>query len=66
MKQSPLTTGILYLILGAFFTYLAIQDVNTGGFGFFTYLLILLATMDIGSGIRLIFMHFRLKSSEKK
>lgn len=66
MRQSPLTTGIFYLILGVFFTYLAIEDVNTGGFGFFTYLLILLATMDIGSGLRLLFMHFRLKNSEKK
>ncbi|MFK2827193.1 YdiK family protein [Bacillus sp. B190/17] len=66
MRQSPLMTGILYLILGSFFTYLAIEDVNTGGFGFFTYLLILLATMDIGSGLRLVMMHFRLKSSEKK
>ncbi|WP_203364614.1 YdiK family protein [Bacillus sp. REN10] len=66
MTRSPLKAGIFYLLLGAFFTYLAIEDVNSGGFGFFTYVLILLATMDIGSGIRLVFIHFRLKNSVKK
>ncbi|KKB33797.1 YdiK family protein [Bacillus thermotolerans] len=66
MRQSPLKAGIFYLILGIFFTYLAIEDVNASGFGFFTYLLILLATMDIGSGIRLVYVHFAMKKKEKK
>ncbi|OZI13265.1 hypothetical protein CEW92_02280 [Bacillaceae bacterium SAS-127] len=66
MRQSPLTAGIFYLFLGVLFTYWAIETVNSSGFGFFAYVLILVATMDIGSGIRLVFMHFRLKKSIKK
>ncbi|MBM7650513.1 hypothetical protein JOC78_003507 [Bacillus ectoiniformans] len=66
MRQSPLTTGIFYLILGVFFTYMAIQQVNNNGFGFFTYLLILLATMDIGSGIRMVLIHYKIRNSQKK
>jgi hypothetical protein len=65
MKQT-VTTGTFYLILGIFFTYLAVQEVNKNGFGFFSYLLILLATMDIGSGIRMLFIHYRIKNSQKK
>ncbi|OXS77793.1 YdiK family protein [Domibacillus enclensis] len=63
--QSYLTRGIFFNILGFFFVFLAIQDVNQNEFGFFTYLLILLATMDIGTGIRMMFMHFKLKKSQK-
>ncbi|WP_046176605.1 YdiK family protein [Domibacillus indicus] len=63
--QSYLTRGIFFLILGFFFVFLAIQDVNQNAFGFFTYLLILLATMDIGTGLRLMFTHFKFKKSQK-
>ncbi|OLN21502.1 hypothetical protein BTO30_14550 [Domibacillus antri] len=65
MRQSPLASGIFYNILGVFFVFLAIQDVNANSFGFFTYLLILLATLDIGTGLRLLFLHFKLKNSQK-
>ncbi|MCP3762394.1 YdiK family protein [Domibacillus sp. A3M-37] len=63
--QSYFTRGIFFNILGIFFVFLAIQDVNNNEFGFFTYLLILLATMDIGTGIRLMFTHFKLKNKQK-
>ena len=63
--QSYLTRGIFFTILGFFFVFLAIQDVNNNEFGFFTYLLILLATMDIGTGIRLMFTHFKLIKKQK-
>ncbi|WP_100330110.1 YdiK family protein [Bacillus xiapuensis] len=67
MTQSPLKTGIFYLLAGVLFTYLAVENVNSNGdFGFFAYLFILLATMDIGTGIRLVFMHFRFKNKPKK
>jgi hypothetical protein len=65
MRQSPLASGIFYNILGVFFVFLAIQDVNTNSFGFFTYLLILLATLDIGTGLRLLLIHFKIKKSQK-
>ncbi|WP_050184122.1 YdiK family protein [Domibacillus robiginosus] len=63
--QSYLTRGIFFSVLGIFFVLFAIQDVNTNGFGPFTYLLILLATMDIGTGIRLMFTHIKRQKSQK-
>ncbi|MEH7887010.1 YdiK family protein [Bacillus sp. JJ1609] len=66
MKQSPLFSGIVYILLGSLFTYFAIQNVNETGWGFFTYLLVMLATFDFGSGIRMILFHFKLKQIQKK
>ncbi|MGA9224996.1 MAG: YdiK family protein [Mesobacillus sp.] len=66
MKQSPLFSGIVYFLLGSLFTYFAIQNVNETGWGFFTYLLVMLATFDFGSGIRMILFHFKLKQIQKK
>ncbi|WP_079504159.1 YdiK family protein [Mesobacillus jeotgali] len=66
MKQSPLFSGIVYILLGSLFTYFAIQNVNETGWGFFSYLLVALATFDFGSGIRMILFHFKLKNIQKK
>ncbi|MGV2942380.1 YdiK family protein [Mesobacillus sp. LC4] len=66
MKQSPLFSGIVYILLGSLFTYFAIQNVNDSGWGFFSYLLVALATFDFGSGIRMILFHFKLKNIQKK
>ncbi|MBT2685894.1 YdiK family protein [Bacillus sp. ISL-37] len=66
MKQSPLFSGIVYILLGSLFTYFAIQNVNETGWGFFSYLLVALATFDFGSGIRMIMFHFKLKNVQKK
>jgi hypothetical protein len=66
MKQTPLSSGILYLLIGSLFTYMAIENVNANGFGFFTYLLIVLATLDVGSGLRIIFDSLRAKNRYKK
>ncbi|WP_102260895.1 YdiK family protein [Mesobacillus jeotgali] len=66
MKQSPLFSGIVYILLGSLFTYFAIQNVNETGWGFFSYLLVALATFDFGSGIRMIMFHFKVKNIQKK
>jgi len=67
MRQSPLFSGVIYIILGALFTLFAIQDLQQNGeWGFFTYLLVLLATFDIGSGIRMILLHYKIKESKKQ
>ncbi|MCM3667166.1 YdiK family protein [Mesobacillus subterraneus] len=66
MKQSPIFSGIVYILLGSLFTYFAIQNVNESGWGFFSYLLVALATFDFGSGIRMILFHFKLKQIQKK
>ncbi|GER67779.1 hypothetical protein BpJC7_24670 [Weizmannia acidilactici] len=64
--MKPLFSGVVNCLLGALFTYFAIQQVQMSGWGFFCYLLLLIATLDLGSGIRLILFHFRLKHSAKK
>ncbi|RLQ91174.1 YdiK family protein [Falsibacillus albus] len=66
MRQSPMMYGLFYCLLGAFFTFFAIQNVNDHGWGFFAYVLILLATLDFGSGVRMISLHFRIKKKNRK
>lgn len=69
MRQSPLVSGIIYIVLGVLFTFFAVQDVQRNGeWGFFTYLLVILATFDFGSGIRMILLHYKIKNikNEKK
>ncbi|MFE8703982.1 YdiK family protein [Cytobacillus sp. FJAT-54145] len=66
MRQSPLFSGIIYIVLGLLFTYFAVMDVQrTGEWGFFTYLLVLLATFDLGSGIRMVLLHYKIKNVKK-
>jgi uncharacterized membrane protein HdeD (DUF308 family) len=66
MRRSPLFSGILYILLGVLFTYFAIINVNDHGWGFFAYLMVLLATLDFGSGIRMVMMHFKIKKHMNK
>ncbi|MCP3742489.1 YdiK family protein [Rossellomorea sp. BNER] len=66
MRRSPLFSGFIYIILGVLFTYFAIQNVNNQGWGFFSYLLVLLATLDFGSGLRMVNLHFKIKKNMKK
>ncbi|MDQ0976725.1 hypothetical protein F4694_006207 [Bacillus niacini] len=66
MRRSPLFSGIIYIVLGCLFTYFAIEDVTLNGWGFFSYLLVILATFDFGSGLRMIFFYNRYKDKIKK
>ncbi|WP_342429226.1 YdiK family protein [Neobacillus sp. FSL H8-0543] len=66
MKRSPLFSGFIYILLGSLFTYFAIEDVSQNGWGFFSYLLVILATFDFGSGIRIIFFYNKYKNQIKK
>ncbi|MGG4546386.1 YdiK family protein [Rossellomorea marisflavi] len=61
MRRSPLFSGVIYILLGVLFTYFAIHTVRDTGWGFFTYMLIFLATLDFGSGMRMVLLHFRIK-----
>lgn len=60
MRQTPLVSGFLYLLLAVLFTYFAIKNVQEDGWGFFSYLLIILATFDLGSGLKMIAIHFKI------
>jgi hypothetical protein len=66
MKRSPMFSGIIYIVLGCLFTYFAIEDVTLNGWGFFSYLLVILATFDFGSGLRMIFVYNKYKKQIKK
>lgn len=54
MRQLPLFSGLIYLFLGILFTCFAIQDVQEGGWGIFTILLAILATLDFGRGVKIV------------
>lgn len=67
MRPSPLLSGTLYIVLGIIFTVIAIQNVNMNGeWGILTYLLILVATFDLGNGIKLILLHYRIKNIQNQ
>ncbi|CAM4038376.1 YdiK family protein [Mesobacillus zeae] len=66
MRQSPLISGIFYILFGFLFTYFAIVNVSDSGWGFWAYMLVLVATFDFGSGIRMMMFHFKLKKAQKK
>lgn len=54
MRQSPMFSGIIYLFLGFLFIYFAVQNVQESGWGIFSILLVILATFDCGSGLKMI------------
>ncbi|WP_342043620.1 YdiK family protein [Bacillus sp. OTU2372] len=66
MRRSPLFSGFIYILLGGLFTYFAIDHVHTNGWGFFGYLLVLLATFDFGSGLKMILFHIKYKNKVNK
>lgn len=66
MRRSPLTLSFIYIALGVLFTALAIQTVANSGWGFFAYVLVIVATLDFGSGIRMIMLHYKIKSMQNK
>ena len=66
MRRSPLFSGLIYILLGGLFVYFAIDDVQANGWGFFSYLLVILATFDVGSGIKMIVFHIKYKDQLKK
>lgn len=65
MRRSPLFSAFIYIVLGSLFTYFAIHDVQQNGWGFFSYLLVLLATFDFGSGIKIFLFYFKFKNKIK-
>ena len=66
MRRSPLAMATTYLILGGIFIFFAIQNVSRSGWDFFTYFLIILATLDVGSGIRLMMIHKQIKKMKNE
>ncbi|WP_066301078.1 YdiK family protein [Bacillus sp. FJAT-29937] len=66
MRRTPLMSGIIYIILGILFTYIAIQSIQRNdGWGIFTYFLIIIATLDLGTGLRMVAFHFANNKQRK-
>ena len=66
MRRSPLFSGFVYFLLGGLFTYFAINDVSQNGWTFLSYMLVVLATFDFGSGIKLILFYLKYKDQLRK
>ncbi|MBD8070703.1 YdiK family protein [Bacillus sp. PS06] len=60
-RTSPLLMGIIYLLMGLLFTYLAIGSVEESIWNFPTIILILFATFDFGVAIRMFLLHKKIK-----
>lgn len=66
-RQTPLISGLVYIIIGLLFVYLAAYNsMQEEKWGAITYIFILFATLDIGTGIKFITLHFKLKNIQKE
>ncbi|HHW38722.1 MAG TPA: YdiK family protein [Bacillales bacterium] len=54
MRTSPYTMALIYVAMGALFTYLAIQSAEETIWKFSTVLLMMIATFDFSTAIRFI------------
>ncbi|ALC92545.1 hypothetical protein AM500_24360 [Bacillus sp. FJAT-18017] len=64
MRPTPLFSAFIYILLGVLFTYFAIENVKQEGWGFFSWLLVILATFDLGAGIRIIMLYYKIKRAQ--
>ncbi|MEH7238998.1 YdiK family protein [Bacillus sp. JJ1562] len=60
-RTSPFAMGIIYVLMGTLFTYIAISSATETIWNFSTILLALVATFDFGVAIRMFALHFKIK-----
>ena len=65
-RSSPFTMGVIYLIMGVLFAYLAIGSAQETVWNFSTILLVLVATFDFGVAIRMFLLGKKIKKMTKK
>ncbi|GAA4073473.1 YdiK family protein [Amphibacillus indicireducens] len=65
-RVSPLRSAIFYFIMGAIFIYFAFQTIDETVFKPLTILLVILATLEFGVGIRFLQFHIKIKRHQKK
>ncbi|SIS65224.1 YdiK family protein [Salimicrobium flavidum] len=66
MKASPLLMAYLYIFIGGGFLFVATQSIQDTLWNITTIVLALVATFNIGVGIRLIGLHFYIKNQSDK
>lgn len=59
-------TGITYIILSCLFFYLALQYDEGSEWSLLTFMMLGIAAIDLGMGIKSINHHFRAKQQDKK
>ena len=64
-RTSPFVMGIIYTLMGALFTYIAINSATETIWNFSTILLALVATFDFGVAIRMFVLHSKIKKIAK-
>lgn len=62
---SPLISALMYFSIGGMFLYLAYQAIDDTVWNTVTIILTLIASLDIGVGIRLLSIHFKIKKLKK-
>ncbi|PAF36591.1 hypothetical protein CHH69_10455 [Terribacillus saccharophilus] len=67
MIRSPLPAAILYLVIGVFFVYWAIQDVQAAkDWTIFSILLAVFAAFDFYTSFRYFSLYFKIKKMNNK
>lgn len=59
MRTSPLHIALFYFLMGALFTYLAIQSAHETIWNFSTIVLMVIATLDFGTTLRMLAFYFK-------
>lgn len=65
MRTSPFLMGLLYFGMGAVFLVLAVQSAQVDMWSFSTIILMIVATFDIGVGIRMFLLQKRINKIKK-
>lgn len=67
-RTSPFAMGIIYMLMGILFTYIAIGSASTSEsiWNFTTILIIVVATFDFSVAIRMFALHMKIKKIQKK
>ncbi|WP_185959635.1 YdiK family protein [Lentibacillus cibarius] len=65
MRMTPKSMAMIYFLVGALFVNIAVRITDGSVWNFPTIILAIIATLDIGVGIRMIIIHFKIKRKKK-
>lgn len=66
MKLSPMALAIFYIVMGTFFTFLAVLSVRETMWNFLTISLMLFAAYDYFIAVRIILIKKKIENMNKK
>lgn len=65
-RVSPIKNALFYFVIGSVFIYFAFRAIENTVFTPLSIILIILATLSFGVGIRFLQFHFIIKKKRKK